>query len=116
MQLASENLTTTASQTTNRGGGDTLDLVVKNFAVKLGAALAETFATFSTFRLSCSNALRWWCQAYFRQLASSLSSSEAARSLLYAKKVIPALVARETCLVPFSAPLPPFPLADMMRE
>ena len=41
--------TATASQTTNSGLGDALDVVAQDLAVALGAALAETLATFSTW-------------------------------------------------------------------
>ena len=40
--------TTTASETTDSGLGDTLDVVTQNLAVTLGTALAETLATLST--------------------------------------------------------------------
>ena len=39
--------TTTASETTDGGLGDTLDVVTQDLAVTLGAALAETLATFT---------------------------------------------------------------------
>jgi hypothetical protein len=42
--------TTTTSETADRGLGDTLDVVAKNLAVTLGAALAETLATFAAWR------------------------------------------------------------------
>ena len=42
--------TTTASQTTDSGLGDTLDVVTKNFPVALGTSLAETLASFSAAR------------------------------------------------------------------
>ena len=41
--------TATASQTTDGGLGDALDVVAQDLAVALGAALAETLATFSTW-------------------------------------------------------------------
>ena len=40
--------TTTASETTDRGLGDSLDIVAEDLAVTLGAAFAETFASFAT--------------------------------------------------------------------
>jgi len=39
--------TTTAGETTDSGLGDTLDVVAQDLAVTLGAALAETLASFS---------------------------------------------------------------------
>jgi hypothetical protein len=39
--------TATASETTDRGLGDTLDVVAENLAVTLRAALSETLATFA---------------------------------------------------------------------
>jgi len=42
--------TTTTSETTDSGFGDTLDVVAKNLTVALGAALSETFSTFSAAR------------------------------------------------------------------
>jgi hypothetical protein len=42
--------TTTTSETADRGLGYTLDVVAKNLAVTLGAALAETLATFAAWR------------------------------------------------------------------
>ena len=42
--------TTTASQTTDGGLGDSLDVVTKDLPVPLGTSLAETFASFSTSR------------------------------------------------------------------
>ena len=39
--------TTTASETANSGLGDTLDVVAQDLAVTLGAALAETLASFT---------------------------------------------------------------------
>jgi hypothetical protein len=42
--------TTTASETADSGLGDTLDVVAENLAVTLGAALAETLATFAAWR------------------------------------------------------------------
>lgn len=38
---------TTASETTDGGLGDALDVVSKNLAVALGATFAEAFTTFS---------------------------------------------------------------------
>jgi hypothetical protein len=40
--------TTTACETADSGLGDTLNVVTQDLAVTLGAALAETFATFTT--------------------------------------------------------------------
>lgn len=40
--------TTTTSQTTDSGLGDTLDVVTQDLAVTLGTTLAETLATLST--------------------------------------------------------------------
>ena len=42
--------TTTASQTTDSGLGDTLDVVTKNLAMTLGATLSEPLASFATSR------------------------------------------------------------------
>lgn len=42
--------TATTSQTTDSGLGDTLDVVTQDLAVTLGATLAETLATLSTWR------------------------------------------------------------------
>ena len=42
--------TTTASQTTDSGLGDTLDVVTKNLPVALGTSLSETLASFSAAR------------------------------------------------------------------
>ena len=39
--------TTTTSETTDGGLGDTLDVVTKNLSVTLGTALAEALATFA---------------------------------------------------------------------
>lgn len=41
--------TTTASETADSGLSDTLDVVAQNLAVTLGATLAETLATLSTY-------------------------------------------------------------------
>jgi len=40
--------TTSASQTADGGLGDTLDVITQNFAVTLGASLAESFASFAS--------------------------------------------------------------------
>jgi hypothetical protein len=40
--------TTTASETTDGGLGDTLDVVAQNFSVTFGASFAESFASLST--------------------------------------------------------------------
>ena len=40
--------TSTASQTTNRGLGDTLNVIAQHFAMTFGASFAETFPSFST--------------------------------------------------------------------
>ena len=42
--------TTTASQTADSGLGDTLDVITKHFAMTLGAALSQTFASFTATR------------------------------------------------------------------
>lgn len=42
--------TTSASQTTDGGLGDTLDVVTKDFSVTLGASLSKTFSSFTTTR------------------------------------------------------------------
>ena len=42
--------TTTTSQTTDCGLGDSLDVVAEDFPVALGTSLSETFASFSTAR------------------------------------------------------------------
>ena len=42
--------TTTTRETTDGGLGDALDVVTEDLAVTLGAAFAEAFATFSTWR------------------------------------------------------------------
>jgi hypothetical protein len=42
--------TTTASETTDGGLGDALDVVAKNLAVTLGTTLAEALAAFATSR------------------------------------------------------------------
>jgi len=42
--------TATTSETTDSRLCDTLDVVAKNLAVTLGAALAETLATFAAYR------------------------------------------------------------------
>ena len=42
--------TTTASETADGGLGDALDIVAQDLAVALGAALAESFSSFSTSR------------------------------------------------------------------
>lgn len=39
--------TTTTSETADSGLGDALDVVTKNLAVTLGAALSETLSTFA---------------------------------------------------------------------
>ena len=44
--------TATTSETADGGLGDTLDVVAKNLAVTLGAAFAETLATFSAWKAS----------------------------------------------------------------
>jgi hypothetical protein len=44
--------TATTREATDGGLGDTLDVVTKNLAVTLGAALAETLATFAAWRES----------------------------------------------------------------
>jgi len=44
--------TTTTSETADHGLGNTLDVIAKNLAVTLGAALAKTLATFTTARHS----------------------------------------------------------------
>ena len=41
---------TTASQATNSGLGDTLDVVTQDFPVALGASLSETFSSLATSR------------------------------------------------------------------
>ena len=54
--------TTTASQTTDCGLSDPLDVVAENFPVALGTSLSETFASLSTARhdelLRCLNSLK----------------------------------------------------------
>ena len=45
--------TTTTRQTANSGLGDTLDVITQDFAMTLGATLAESLASFSTSRLCC---------------------------------------------------------------
>jgi hypothetical protein len=42
--------TATAGETTDRGLGDTLDVVAENLAMALGTALAEALATFAAWR------------------------------------------------------------------
>ena len=42
--------TTTTSETANGGLGNTLNVVAKDFAMTLGTALAQSFASFSTAR------------------------------------------------------------------
>jgi len=42
--------TTTTGETTDGGLGDSLDVVTKNLAVTLGAALSETLSTFTAAR------------------------------------------------------------------
>ena len=42
--------TATASQTTDGGLGDALDVIAQDLAVTLGAALAESFSSFTTSR------------------------------------------------------------------
>jgi len=44
---------TTASETTDSWLGDTLDVITQDFAMTLGATLAESLASFSTSRLCC---------------------------------------------------------------
>ena len=39
---------TTSGQSSNRGLGDTLDVITKNLAVTLGASLSESFSSFTT--------------------------------------------------------------------
>ena len=46
--------TTTASETTDGGLGDALDVVTKNLPVTLGASFSETFASFTTARHDAS--------------------------------------------------------------
>ena len=41
---------TTASQTTDSGLGDTLDVITQDFAVTLSASLSKTFSSFATSR------------------------------------------------------------------
>lgn len=52
MQLTSRNTldTTTTSETSDGGLGDTLDVVTKNLPVALGTALAETLSTLAACR------------------------------------------------------------------
>ena len=45
---------TTASQTTDSGLGDALDVVTKDLPVTLGASLSETFASFAATRHDAS--------------------------------------------------------------
>ena len=42
--------TTSASETTDGGLGDTLDVITQNFAVTLGASLSESFTSFAASR------------------------------------------------------------------
>jgi len=44
--------TTTTSETTDSGLGDTLDVITKNFSVTLGAPLSKTFSSLTTSRHS----------------------------------------------------------------
>lgn len=44
---------TTASQTTDGGLGDTLDVVTKDFAVPLGSSLSESLTSFTSSRHVC---------------------------------------------------------------
>ena len=46
--------TTTASETTDGGLGDALDVVTKNLPVTLGASFSETLASFTTARHDAS--------------------------------------------------------------
>ena len=45
--------TTTTSETTDRGLGDSLDVVTKDLAMTLGASLSESFSSFATSRHVC---------------------------------------------------------------
>lgn len=49
--------TTTTSETTDSGLGDTLDVVTQDLAVTLGTTLAETLSTLSTCRDASSQSL-----------------------------------------------------------
>jgi hypothetical protein len=42
--------TTSSSQSTDRGLGDTLDVISQNFSVTLGASFSKTFSSFATSR------------------------------------------------------------------
>ena len=42
--------TTSASQSANRGLGNSLDIIAKNLAMTLGASLSESLSSFSTSR------------------------------------------------------------------
>jgi hypothetical protein len=50
--------TTTTGETTDSGLGDTLDVVTKDLAVTLGAALSETLSALSTARHVVEDELR----------------------------------------------------------
>ena len=52
--------TTTTCQTTDSGLSDTLDVVTQDLAVTLGATLAETLASFATFRESMLVRMNDW--------------------------------------------------------
>ena len=58
--------TTTTSETSDSGLGDTLNVVTKNLSVALGTALAETLSALATARhcvvLKC---LKSWCEVRF---------------------------------------------------
>jgi len=67
--------TTTASQTADSGLGDTLDVITQDFAVTLGASLAESLASFASsshveFFLSVKNRMMaiWWSAAFIYYL------------------------------------------------
>ena len=53
--------TATAGETTNGGLGDALDVVAKDFAVALGAALPKTFTAFSTC-IGGGRSVAVWCE------------------------------------------------------
>jgi hypothetical protein len=63
VKLTSRNTldTTTTSETSDCGLGNTLDVVTKNLAVTLGTTLAETLATFAACIVDVSQSISCMC-------------------------------------------------------
>jgi hypothetical protein len=70
--------TTTTSQTTNGGFGNTLDVITKDLAVTLGSTLSESFTSFSTsghFELLLVGFVCFWHDARNYELTASKTES-----------------------------------------